>query len=781
MHEYRDTIRKKAVLLAMGCLVCLLMMSEGASASAAEYATKIRVGDDVEVSLYTATMFRVRLSKLPGEKFPAKYEIPFVMGKTEAWGEVAYKRKREDGNEVIDTAKLRIKIARDTNTWSVWTLDGKTRIYPSDGPIYGMFRDGYAVFDSASALWEPTAYSRYSHWFYSPETKRYVDTYLADDLVLDQFFIYGPDYPALFAQLKELVGPEPLLPRKAYGFFQTQHLGCKGSQPQLMEVARQLRERHLPADTLIVDYEWGDGCPGGDEDDKYWGQLDWSPAYRSPLSPREMVAQLHEMHFDVMLIHHSVPDYPHRAESVKRDPSREWTSHAYDPDLWWSKLREQFAIGIDGTWQDTRKNDVTDSVIWKGIQDLNGQGRRVLFMGNRNMVEVDPWGMERDDRVPQSSLLASRRYPFRWTGDAHTTWSELQWHIDAITNTYGPMSGVDYITADAYAADWKQQARWNQFLAFTPVVRSHTMKPWDRKLQVQWLTSIMAFGEKRNREATDKPASPEVAPKDAPTAENSIRETLRLRYRLLPYIYSLAYEQYRTGFPMARPMVLAFPGDPNVKFNRERYEYMFGDAFLVAPVWADLNSMDVYLPKNHDWVDYWTKKVYAGGQTISYETTDVNRFPLFVKTGSIIPMGPELEWIDASRPSDPLTIDVYPGNAAAATELYEDDGISMGYQNGESATTSIEAIPADGSQTVAIHACHGRYSGQPTQRKYIVRVNGVAHHPEQVLRDGHPMEEGAAQPNVASWSYDQADQTVQVSFEKSADAETTVKVVTRTK
>lgn len=722
-------------------------------------------------------MFRVRYSKLQGDKFPAKYEVPFAIGRVDAWPEVPYQHKSENGKEVIETAILRIVVASADHSWSVWTADAKTRIYPSDGPLYGIFRDGYTAFDSASALGEPSAYNRYSHWFYNAETNRYVDTYLADDLILDEFFIYGPEYPALFSQLKDLVGAEPMLPRKGYGYFQTQHLGCKGSQSQLMDVARQLRERHLPADTLIVDYEWGDGCPGGDEDDKYWGQLAWSDAYEKPLSSQEMVAELHKMHFDLMLIHHSVPDYPNRADAVKRDPGREWTARAYESNLWWSKLREQFEIGIDGTWQDTRKNDVTDSLIWTVIQKLYGSSRRVLFMGNRNMVEVDPWGMERDDRIPKSSLLASRRYPFRWTGDAHTTWSELQWHIDAISNTYGPMAGVDYITADAYAADWKQQARWNQFLAFTPVVRSHTMKPWDRKLDVQWLTSIMAFGEKRTANESAKDAAPQGHSDAGPTAENSIRKTLQLRYRLLPYIYTLAHRQYETGFPMLRPMVLAYPNDPNCKFNRQRYEYMFGDAFLVAPVWADLNSMDIHLPKDSDWVDYWTKKVYAGGQTISYDTTDVDRFPLFVKVGSIVPMGPELEWIDPAKQSDPLTLDVYPGAQASSYELYEDDGLSTNYQTGAFAKTLIETSTTTDRETITVHASRGSYPGQLLQRKVVVRVNGIAHKPAKVLHDARELPEGMSGAGSEQWNYDATSQVVEVIFDKRTDAQTSVTLV----
>ena len=793
-----STNRARARISLLLPLLCLAAVSLSWS-STTPYSTNIFIGADVEVSLYTPTMFRVRISQLRGDKFPEQYEIPFVMGKTDAWSPVKYRRWQESGFNLIETSQLRICISAVDHSWTVLSVGGQHQIYPSDGPIYGIFRDGYTVFDSASALDERTDYSRFSHWFYNPKTRRYVDTYMADDVILDKFFIYGPGYEDLFRQLNQLVGPEPLLPKKAYGFFQTQHLGCKGTQAQLMDLARELRDRHIPADTLILDYEWGDGCPGGDEDDKYWGGLEWADAYKSPLSPGEMIGKLHELHFDAMLIHHSAPDFPHRAEDVSRNPKREWTSKVYSEQLWWNKIRAQLDLGVDGIWQDTRKNDITDSVIWNGLQDYYGTSRRVLFLGNRNMVEVDPWELQRDDRTPSNSLLASRRYPFRWTGDAHTTWSELQWHIDAITNTFGAMAGIDYITADGYAADWKQQARWNQFLAFTPVARSHTMKPWDIKLDIQSLTQIMAFGDKRSvsRAVSTTPTTPGQPPDAAdleqqqvvrnpsqalPTAENSIRENLRLRYRLLPYLYSKAHEQYRMGFPIVRPMVLAFPNDAHCKFNRQRYQYMFGNAFLVAPVWADLNTMEIYLPEGSDWIDYWSRQRYSGGQTISYDTSNIAKLPLFVKSGSIIPMRADMEWIDPSKADDPMTLDVYPSTAPSSFTLYEDDGISTLYQAGQSATTRFGVqIDPKGSITITLGSSEGEYRGKPESRTYVVDLNLVDQSPREITRDEKPVtrRESFAALAVAAegWSFDEQLRKIRVKFAQKSSDESVISVL----
>jgi hypothetical protein len=302
---------KQCVAFRRGTIAVAVLLICGAAhagASNPPYATKIYIGRETEISLYSPTMFRIRISAAQPERFPAKYEIPFVMGRLVPWPEVKYKRWAAGEFEWIETSALRIRVDKACKTWTVWSADGAKRLYPSGGPIRGMSRDGYTVFDAASAFGERNLNSRYAHWFYNFQTRRYVDTFLADDLILDEFFIYGPGYGRLFQQLNDLVGPEPLLPKKAYGFFQTEENDCQGSQTRLLDLARKLRDHDIPVDTLILDFEWGDGCPGGQPQD--WGKLDWDPDYSQPLSLRDMLAQLHAMHYDVMLIHHNAPKFP---------------------------------------------------------------------------------------------------------------------------------------------------------------------------------------------------------------------------------------------------------------------------------------------------------------------------------------------------------------------------------------------------------------------------------------------------------------------------------------
>jgi alpha-glucosidase len=710
------------------------------------YATKVNVGRDVEISLYSPTMFRFRISQLRPNPFPEEYEIPFVVGRLKPWPEVPYRHWNEQGSDMIETSGIRIRVSSDQKTFEVWTANGANQIFPSSGAIRGMFRDGYTLFDSASAFRERNLNSRYAHWFYNAKTRRYVDTYLAGDLILDQFFIYGPGYDRLFQQLNDLVGPEPLLPKKAYGFFQTEESDCKGTQTKLMNIAKKLRDHDIPVDTLILDFEWGDGCPG--ETQKYWGGLDWAPLYSEPLSPRAMLAQLHDMHFDVMLIHHNAPNFPHRADDTPNRPGN-WTQQVYDEDLWWGKIREELAIGVDGLWQDTRQNDVTDSVIWNGIQDYYGGSRRVLFMGNRDAMNLNPWSRDGDHMVGNASLLASRRYPFRWTGDISTTWNELRFQIDAITNSQGSMKGVSYFTADAFAKNWQHQARWNQFLAFSPVARSHTMKPWDAHLDVLSLEKIMRFNPEHVADAQQLASDPDQqvveawVDKNAPgtkTAENSIRKYLKLRSRLLPYIYSTAYQNYLTGMPLARPMDLAFPRDTDCQQDRWPYQYMFGDSFLVAPVFADLKSMEIYLPRGSDWIDYWNHQDYPGGQVIDYDTSDAEKLPLSVRAGSIIPMKTEANWIDPKVADDPLFLDIYPSNQSAFVTFYEDDGETVDYQSGRFAATSLETRKEpDGNIGLSIGASRGDYTGKPAHRSFEIIFNLVEKAPASVTRNGSPL------------------------------------------
>ncbi len=200
--------------------------------------------------------------------------------------------------------------------------------------------------------------------------------------------------------------------------------------------------------------------------------------------------------------------------------------------------------------------------------------------------------------------------------------------------------------------------------------------------------------------------------------EEYIRQFLTLRYRLIPYIYTYAHENYETGMPICRPMLIAFPNDANCNRDQWPRQYLFGEAFLVAPVCSDVAQMDVYLPSGETWVDYWTKEHYEGGQVIQVETTDLSKMPLFVRAGSIIPMRKECCWIDHDEVLDTLYLDIYPSNNSSFT-LYEDDGVSLAYQQGAYATTKIACNATDDGVTVSVAPTVGNYRGKLACRSII--------------------------------------------------------------
>jgi len=184
------------------------------------YCTHVPVVERMRLDLFTERAFRLRMSRMQGEDhFPPAYEIPFAVGKHENWAAVPFTRTEDAEEVVVTTAAIRIRIAKFDYRFTVWTADGDQRICPSGGEVYGMFKDGYTLFDAAGAFKEDNLNDRNAHWFFNPETGRYCDTYLApasensehrNDEIHDQFFIYGPDYPTLFAQMNELFGSEEL-------------------------------------------------------------------------------------------------------------------------------------------------------------------------------------------------------------------------------------------------------------------------------------------------------------------------------------------------------------------------------------------------------------------------------------------------------------------------------------------------------------------------------------------------------------------------------------------
>ncbi|WP_190809569.1 TIM-barrel domain-containing protein [Flagellimonas sp. S3867] len=676
------------------------------------YTTKIYLADSVEISWYSPKMFRFRVSKLKGEKFDSKYDIPFLNGHFEPWEKVNCSFQETRTNYKISTSEIQLDVNKKTLEWKINDLKGN-KIYPSKGQVIGMFKDGYSKFDNASAFNEFNLNSRYTHWFYNKDTESYTDTFIKDSLIKDDYFIYGPDYKSIFKQFNELVGPEPLLPKKGYGFFQTQHLSCSGDQDEFMQVAHLFREKDIPCDNLILDFGWGDACIG-DKEITWGSSLDWSENYIQPLSAVQMIDSLKQMNLDLMLIHHNAPNHVNRI-------NHGWTETLFDEDVWWKRYKEKLDMGIAGTWQDTRRNNITDAEIWNGTQNYIGKNQRVLFLGCRRMQETNPWD-DGPTQIPVNAMIGQRRYPFRWVGDSDFTWSEMKWQINAITNTHGSMKGMSHLTWDVYGKTPLIQARMNQFVDFLGVSRSHNLKPWSVSSDInQWKERIVI--ERSSVKSSNQENAERMARADEYTAEKSIRRHRKLRYRLLPYIYSLAYQNYLEAMPICRPMVLQYPEDDQCNGNQWPYQYMFGPSLMVAPVYHPEATHTIYLPKGQAWYDYWSKQKFEGGQVIKYDSSDPDMLPLLVPEGATLCYGKDRNWITPGEQDETLWLEIYPGQQGE-TIIYEDDGQSIAYQEGEFAKTKIhwEIDQNTGVLKLNIDKASGNHQNKLIQRIWKIRV-----------------------------------------------------------
>jgi hypothetical protein len=279
----------------------------------------------------------------------------------------------------------------------------------------------------------------------------------------------------------------------------------------------------------------------------------------------------------------------------------------------------------------------------------------------------------------------------------------------------------------AEAVDSELYQRWVEFSAFSPVFWWHGWQglrfPWE-------------YGDQSLRTA---------------------RKFLQLRYRLLPYMYTYTRLAHDTGLPLVRGMYLDYPNQEGS--YTYRHQYMFGQELLAAPVsepgYGKPVLKDVYLPAGEKWFDFFTGKIYDGGQAISY-LCPLERMPLFVRAGSILPMAPDMEYSD-QRPVDPLIVDVYAGKPVSF-RLYEDDGTSLDYRHGAYAWTPLAlTVGAGGEHGIEIGPSEGQYNGQAKSRRYEVRVYGLLK-PESVKLNGRELREGRPEEcgeGCGGWVWDE--------------------------
>jgi alpha-D-xyloside xylohydrolase len=534
--------------------------------------------------------------------------------------------------------------------------------------------------------------------------------------VVDYYFLYGPEPDQAIAAYRALTGAAPMFPRWAWGFWQ-----CRerySTQQQLLDVVAEYRKRGVPLDGIIQDWQyWRPGA---------WGSHTFDPE-RYP-DPTGMVDTVHRANAHIIIsvwprfdlgttnlteLQKAGAVYATVYSNVWPKGVGKW----YDPfnpagrRIYWRQLSANlFKRGFDGWWMDASEAELGGK--WGEMREVTttaGPGAKVfntyplmhstgVYQGQRSETSA-----KRVFILTRSAWAGQQRNAaVTWSGDTRGTWEVFRQQIPAGLNFVA--SGIPYWNTDIggfFAGDPVDPkyaelfTRWFQFGAFCPMFRVHgTGKPKE----------IWRFDE-----ATQK----------------ILIDYDHLRYRLLPYIYSVSWKVTNEGYTMMRPLVMDFRNDPQARGIPD--QFMFGPAILVNPVTqSGATNRGVYLPSGPAWYDFWTGKVYPGGQTVEADAP-VQTLPLFVKAGSIVPCGPSVQ--QAMEKADPITLYVYTGADGAFT-LYEDDGLTYAYERGKSARILIRWN--DEKRTLTIGKREGSFPSMLTERTFeIVFVTKTHPYPLQ--------------------------------------------------
>ena len=559
---------------------------------------------------------------------------------------------------------------------------------------------------------------------------------------MDYYFIAGQNFDDVISGYRTLTGKASLYPKWVLGFWQSRER--YQSSQDIEDNLAEFRRRHIPIDNIVQDWN-------------YWNLPDWGAhdfeASRYP-NPQAMLDSVHAMHGRFMI---SVwPKFYDTTEHYKeldekgwmyrqavKDDIHDWLGFrgsmydAYDEGarkLFWkqmddhlySKFNKNGVPGIDAWWMDASEPNVRDCTpMWyrKALCGPTALGTSTEYFNAYSTVNADAiyngqrsvWtGKANEPRVfllTRSGFAGEQRYSTAtWSGDIGTRWEDMRAQMTAGLNY--SMSGVPFWGMDQggfcvenrYVAaqklfnetgeenedlkEWRElQARWNQFGAFIPLFRSHG----------QWPT----------REIWN------IAPDNHPAYKSFVYYD-QLRYRLMPYMYSMAAWAHFKDYTLMRALVMDFNGDKEVENIGN--QWMFGPALMACPVgYYKARNRSVYFPKQCGWYDFYTGEHYDGGQHLVVDAP-YEKIPVFVREGAIIPFGPAMEWCD-EKPAELINLYVYEGQDGSF-QLYEDEGTNYNYEKGKYAT--IEIAYNDADKTVSFGKRNGAFKGMLKNRRFNV-------------------------------------------------------------
>lgn len=561
--------------------------------------------------------------------------------------------------------------------------------------------NGYGIF------WNNPSRSRMNNRFVH---MLYLSAEVADKV--DYYFLAGPEPDSIVVHYRELTGDAPMFGRWAYGFWQ-----CKNkyqSQAELEAVAAKYRALHIPVDNIVQDWFW-------------WvtmGEMKWNPQYPDP---QGLIDDLHEKHFHLMV---SIWPYfrPGSKEYDTMDKNGWFIVKTqvggfhpvgqalYDPTnpaarkyYWDNANAALFQKGVDAWWLDTDEPETEgreENILVDHQLALGSGARYANIFPNFHTAGVADGQRAASDKkrvfiLSRSAYAGSQRNGVTaWSGDVLSDFVTFQRQISAGLNY--AISGMPYWTTDIggfiSGGDLNDPkfrelfVRWFQFGAFSPIFRVHgTRNPSENEL---W-----SYG---------------------PEAGKILVDYDTLRYRLMPYIYSQAWRVTSEHATIMRPLVMDWRTDSRAQNTGD--EYLFGPSILVNPVYVQgATSRSVYLPKA-TWYDFWTGEKLAGEQTVQ-AAAPLEKLPLYVRAGSILPLGPTMEWT-TEKPEDPIELRIYPGADGDFT-LYEDENDNYNYEKGAHATIAMHWD--DAAHTLTIDPREGSFKGMLEKRTFRVIVVDRGH------------------------------------------------------
>lgn len=574
---------------------------------------------------------------------------------------------------------------------------------------------------------------------------------------LNYYFFYGPGPKKVVEDYTELVGRSPLPPMWALGNNQSRY--SYYPEKKVRFIADNFRIRHIPCDVIFLDIHYMDG----------YRVFTWNKE-RFP-DPAGMIARLRKQGFHLaVIIDPGIKTDPNywvykeglagndfvRMPDGKIFVGKVWPGVSAFPDFtspkvrdWWGALYKGLVSdGVAGFWNDMNEPSVfevptktmpLDAVFYDhGLNSPHAKVHNVYGMQMSRATEAGLLKLQPNQRpfvLTRDTYSGGQRYAAVWTGDNTATWEHLRISVRELM-TMG-LSGLTFAGADigGFAGSPSPQlyTRWLEAGVFYPYCRTHTN--YGSANQEPW-----SYGNR----ITD-----------------INRDSINLRYRLLPYLYNAFYQASKTGLPVMRALLLDYPDDSRAV--EQEGEFLFGDDLLVAPVMEQgKREQTVYLPKG-EWSDYWTGRAYSGPKEVSVDAP-LNSIPIFVRGGAIIPTR-QLVQYTGEAPINPLTFQVYPGGRSSR-EYYEDDGLSFNYRQGAILRERLTANDKPNTLTLSVSARQGSYT--PPARAMQFAVHHQRTRPQNVTLNGQGLARVDSKADLKDasrgWYYDDVSDILWIRF-----------------